>query len=134
MYWSGRSEDHAARLAIDAAGLEDVAGREVRAEDLVVDQPESALARQRACGSSSRAISRWPAGGRRRRRSGRPATAAAREIAQTLRRVVGEQVQPPGGVGERVLVAQGSVAAAWFPGKPPPVDALIIGSIDEPAG
>ena len=34
------------------------------------------------------------------------------------------------GVGERVLVAQGSVAAAWFSGKPPPVDALIIGSID----
>jgi ethanolamine utilization protein EutN len=34
------------------------------------------------------------------------------------------------GVGERVLVAQGSVAAAWFTGKPPPVDALIIGSID----
>ena len=38
------------------------------------------------------------------------------------------------GVGERVLIAQGSVAAAWFPGKPPPVDALIIGSIDESAG
>jgi ethanolamine utilization protein EutN len=37
-------------------------------------------------------------------------------------------------VGERVLIAQGSVAAAWFPGKPPPVDALIIGSIDEQAG
>ena len=36
------------------------------------------------------------------------------------------------GVGERVLVATGSVAAAWFPGKPPPLDALIIGSIDEP--
>jgi len=34
------------------------------------------------------------------------------------------------GVGERVLVAQGSVAAAWFAGQPPPVDALIIGSID----
>jgi len=34
------------------------------------------------------------------------------------------------GVGERVLVSQGSVAAAWFPGKPPPIDALIIGSID----
>jgi len=34
------------------------------------------------------------------------------------------------GVGERVLVAQGSVAASWFPGQPPPVDALIIGSID----
>jgi ethanolamine utilization protein EutN len=38
------------------------------------------------------------------------------------------------GVGERVLVAQGSVAAAWFPGKAPPIAALIIGSIDEPAG
>ncbi len=38
------------------------------------------------------------------------------------------------GVGERVLVAQGSVAAAWFPGKAPPIDALIIGSIDEPLG
>jgi ethanolamine utilization protein EutN len=37
------------------------------------------------------------------------------------------------GVGERVLIAQGSVAAAWFPGKPPPIDALIVGSIDEPA-
>jgi ethanolamine utilization protein EutN len=36
------------------------------------------------------------------------------------------------GVGERVLIAQGSVAAAWFPGQPPPVDALIIGSIDPP--
>ena len=34
------------------------------------------------------------------------------------------------GVGERVLVAQGSVAANWFAGTPPPVDALIIGSID----
>ena len=34
------------------------------------------------------------------------------------------------GVGERVLIAQGSVAAAYFTGKPPPVDALIIGSID----
>src|ERR1700732_3586566 len=39
------------------------------------------------------------------------------------------------GVGERVLIAQGSVASAWFAGKPPPVDALIIGSIDpSPAG
>ncbi len=38
------------------------------------------------------------------------------------------------GVGERVLVATGSVAAAWFQGKAPPIDALIIGSIDEPAG
>jgi ethanolamine utilization protein EutN len=37
------------------------------------------------------------------------------------------------GIGERVLVVQGSVAAAWFPGQPPPVDALIIGSIDEPS-
>jgi ethanolamine utilization protein EutN len=38
------------------------------------------------------------------------------------------------GVGERVLVTQGSVAAAWFSGKPPPVDALIIGSIDPEPG
>ena len=37
------------------------------------------------------------------------------------------------GVGERVLIAQGSVAANWFTGTPPPVDALIIGSIDEAA-
>jgi ethanolamine utilization protein EutN len=34
------------------------------------------------------------------------------------------------GLGERVLIAQGSVAANWFPGTPPPIDALIIGSID----
>jgi len=34
------------------------------------------------------------------------------------------------GIGERVLVVTGSVAAAWFPGKPPPIDALIIGAID----
>jgi ethanolamine utilization protein EutN len=37
------------------------------------------------------------------------------------------------GVGERVLVATGSVASAWFADHPP-IDALIIGSIDEPAG
>ena len=36
------------------------------------------------------------------------------------------------GRGERVLVAQGSVAAGWLPDRPP-VDALIIGSIDEPS-
>jgi ethanolamine utilization protein EutN len=35
------------------------------------------------------------------------------------------------GVGEHVLVAQGSVASNWFSGPPPPVDALIIGSIDQ---
>ena len=35
------------------------------------------------------------------------------------------------GVGERVLVATGSVAAAWFPDPHPPLDALVIGSIDE---
>ena len=33
------------------------------------------------------------------------------------------------GAGEQVLVATGSVAAAWFP-TPPPIDALIIGAID----
>jgi ethanolamine utilization protein EutN len=36
------------------------------------------------------------------------------------------------GPGEKVIVATGSVAAGWFPGKAPPIDALIIGSIDEP--
>ena len=35
------------------------------------------------------------------------------------------------GVGEPVLVATGSVAAAYFPDPHPPVDALVIGSIDE---
>jgi ethanolamine utilization protein EutN len=34
------------------------------------------------------------------------------------------------GMGERVLVATGSVAAAYFPAPHPPVDALVIGSID----
>jgi ethanolamine utilization protein EutN len=37
------------------------------------------------------------------------------------------------GIGEQVLVATGSVAASWFPGQAPPIDALIIGSIDESA-
>jgi microcompartment protein CcmK/EutM len=35
------------------------------------------------------------------------------------------------GVGERVLIATGSVASGWFGGDHPPIDALIIGSIDE---
>ncbi len=35
------------------------------------------------------------------------------------------------GDGEHVIVATGSVAASWFPGKAPPIDALIIGSIDD---
>ena len=34
------------------------------------------------------------------------------------------------GIGERVLVATGSVAAAFFPDPHPPVYALVIGSID----
>tara|TARA_Y100001968_G_C19323314_1_gene700422 strand:+ start:667 stop:927 length:261 start_codon:yes stop_codon:yes gene_type:complete len=33
--------------------------------------------------------------------------------------------------GESVLITQGSVAAGYFKGKTAPVDALIIGSIDE---
>jgi len=36
------------------------------------------------------------------------------------------------GRGERVLIAQGSAASGWLPDRPP-VDALIIGSIDEPS-
>jgi ethanolamine utilization protein EutN len=35
------------------------------------------------------------------------------------------------GIGERVLVATGSVAAAFFADPHPPVDALVIGSIDD---
>ncbi|MBX7448511.1 EutN/CcmL family microcompartment protein [Mycolicibacterium sp. 3033] len=38
------------------------------------------------------------------------------------------------GVGEHVLITQGSVAASWFTGTLPPVDALIIGSIDPTSG
>ena len=37
------------------------------------------------------------------------------------------------GVGEQVLVATGSVASGWFGDAHPPIDALIIGSIDESA-
>ena len=51
------------------------------------------------------------------------------EVEDTHARMVAFDVLGSG-VGERVLVAQGSVAAAWFPGAPPPVDALVIGSID----
>jgi ethanolamine utilization protein EutN len=36
------------------------------------------------------------------------------------------------GIGERVLVATGSVASGWFDADHPPIDALIIGSIDDP--
>jgi ethanolamine utilization protein EutN len=36
------------------------------------------------------------------------------------------------GVGERVLVATGSVASGYFNPEHPPLDALIIGSLDEP--
>ena len=35
------------------------------------------------------------------------------------------------GVGERVLVATGSVASGFFDPEHPPLDALIIGSLDE---
>ncbi len=35
------------------------------------------------------------------------------------------------GDGEKVIIATGSVAAGWFKGEPPPIDALIIGSIDD---
>jgi ethanolamine utilization protein EutN len=36
------------------------------------------------------------------------------------------------GAGERVLIATGSVAANHFAPAHPPLDALIIGSLDEP--
>jgi len=35
------------------------------------------------------------------------------------------------GIGERVLITQGVTAARWFSDSTRPVDALIIGSIDE---
>jgi ethanolamine utilization protein EutN len=34
------------------------------------------------------------------------------------------------GIGERVLVATGSVASSWLSPQHPPIDALIIGSLD----
>jgi ethanolamine utilization protein EutN len=34
------------------------------------------------------------------------------------------------GVGERVLVSRGYAATAWFGESRPPIDALIVGSID----
>jgi ethanolamine utilization protein EutN len=34
------------------------------------------------------------------------------------------------GIGERVLIATGSVASGWFAPAHPPIDALIIGSLD----
>jgi microcompartment protein CcmK/EutM len=34
------------------------------------------------------------------------------------------------GIGERVLVATGSVASSWLSSDHPPIDALIIGSLD----
>lgn len=37
------------------------------------------------------------------------------------------------GVGEHVLVVTGSVASGFFAPEHPPLDALIIGSLDEPA-
>jgi ethanolamine utilization protein EutN len=36
------------------------------------------------------------------------------------------------GIGERVLVVTGSVASGYFGPDHPPLDALIIGSLDEP--
>lgn len=36
------------------------------------------------------------------------------------------------GIGERVLVTRGAAALAWFGETKPPIDALIIGSVDEP--
>jgi ethanolamine utilization protein EutN len=35
------------------------------------------------------------------------------------------------GIGERVLIASGSVASGWFAPEHPPIDALIISSLDQ---
>jgi ethanolamine utilization protein EutN len=56
------------------------------------------------------------------------------EVPETGARLIAFDVLGSG-IGEHVLVAQGSVAAGWFTGPPPPVDALVIGSIDRaPSG
>ncbi|MGP4024166.1 EutN/CcmL family microcompartment protein [Actinomadura sp. 3N407] len=54
------------------------------------------------------------------------------EVADTGSRIVAFDTLGCG-VGEQVLVVQGAVAAAQFPAPPPPIDALLIGSIDPPA-
>ena len=65
-----------------------------------------------------------------RRLSGMPTGALLEvEVEGTGARLVAFDVLGTG-IGEQVLVATGSVAAAWFPGKPPPLDALIIGAVD----
>lgn len=51
------------------------------------------------------------------------------EVPETGARLIAFDVLASG-IGEHVLIAQGSVAASWFTGPPPPVDALVIGSID----
>jgi ethanolamine utilization protein EutN len=38
------------------------------------------------------------------------------------------------GVGERVLVTRGAAAAGWFSDERVPVDALVVGSVDESNG
>ena len=38
------------------------------------------------------------------------------------------------GEGEEVMVVTGSTAASWLGGGKIPIDALIIGSLDQPAG
>ena len=38
------------------------------------------------------------------------------------------------GEGEEVMVVTGSTAAAWLGGGKIPIDALIIGSLDQPSG
>ena len=51
------------------------------------------------------------------------------EVPETGARLIAFDVLASG-IGEHVLIAQGSVAASWFTGPHPPVDALVIGSID----
>jgi ethanolamine utilization protein EutN len=51
------------------------------------------------------------------------------ELEHTQERVVAFDVLGSG-VGERVLVTRGAAAVAWFGETRPPVDALIVGSVD----
>src|ERR1700737_3256358 len=60
-----------------------------------------------------------------------PGTFLEVEIQGTRERIVAFDVMGSG-IGERVFGGRGSVAAAWVDGgKKPPIDALIIGSIDD---
>ena len=62
-----------------------------------------------------------------------PTARCSRCAPTTARRLIAFDVLGSG-VGERVLVATGSVASNYFSPEHPPLDALIVGSLDETNG